>query len=98
VSWTDIYAGARGRLDAAAGFYNHNVRVDLPDGPVIVRVDHPHPKMYQGDAYQQRIDQGKLTAVVRAVTGHGLDRPFQELLDAIAPPPRPQGRRCLGRS
>lgn len=50
-------------------------------------VDHPHPKIYQGDAYQQRIDQGKLAGVVRSVTGHGLDRPFQELLDAIAPPP-----------
>lgn len=49
--------------------------------------DHPHPQIYQGDAYQQQIDQGKLTTVVQSVTGHGLDRPFQELLDAIAPPP-----------
>lgn len=48
--------------------------------------DHPHPKIYQGDAFQQQIDQGKLTSVVRSVTGHGLDRPFQELLDDIAPP------------
>jgi hypothetical protein len=50
-------------------------------------VDHPHPKIYQGDAYQQQIDEGKLTTMVKAVTGHGLDRPFQELLDGIAPPP-----------
>jgi hypothetical protein len=50
-------------------------------------VDHPHPQIYQGDAYQQQIDQGKLTTIVKSVTGHGLDRPFQELLDAIAPPP-----------
>jgi hypothetical protein len=50
-------------------------------------VDHPHPKIYQGDAYQQQIDEGKLTTAVKAVTGHGLDRPFQELLDAIAPQP-----------
>ncbi|MFC4110855.1 zinc dependent phospholipase C family protein [Micromonospora zhanjiangensis] len=49
--------------------------------------DHPHPRIYQGDAYQQQIDEGKLTAAVKSVTGHGLDRPFQELLDAIAPPP-----------
>jgi hypothetical protein len=49
--------------------------------------DHPHPQIYQGDAYQQQIDQGKLTTVTQSVTGHGLDRPFQELLDAIAPPP-----------
>jgi hypothetical protein len=49
--------------------------------------DHPHPLIYQGDAYQQQIDQGKLTSVVEAVTGHGLDRPFQQLLDGIAAPP-----------
>ncbi len=49
--------------------------------------DQPHPLIYQGDAYQQQIDQGKLTAAVKAVTGHGLDRPFHELLDGIAPPP-----------
>ena len=49
--------------------------------------DHPHPKIYLGDAFQQQIDQGLLTSVVKDVTGHGLDRPFQELLDGIAPPP-----------
>jgi hypothetical protein len=49
--------------------------------------DHPRPLIYQGDAYQQQIDQGKLTSAVESVTGHGLDRPFQELLDDIAPPP-----------
>ena len=49
--------------------------------------DHPHPKIYQGDAFQQLIDAGKLTRSSRTSPGHGLDRPFQELLDAIAPPP-----------
>jgi hypothetical protein len=49
--------------------------------------DHPHPKIYRGDAYQQLIDEGWLTNAVKGVTGHGLDRPFQELLDGIAPPP-----------
>lgn len=49
--------------------------------------DHPHPLIYKGDAYQAQIDQGKLTSVVESVTGHGLDRAFQELLDGIAPPP-----------
>jgi hypothetical protein len=49
--------------------------------------DHPHPKIYRGDAFQQLIDQSKLTTVVKAVTGHGLDRPFSEILDGIAPPP-----------
>jgi hypothetical protein len=49
--------------------------------------DQPHPKIYRGDGYQQLIDEGWLTNAVKAVTGHGLDRPFQELLDGIAPPP-----------
>lgn len=49
--------------------------------------DHPHPKIYQGDAFQQSIDNGLLTNVVKDVTGHGLDGPFQEILDGIAPPP-----------
>ena len=56
--------------------------------------DHPHPKIYQGDAFQQTIDSGLLTTVVKDVTGHGLDKPFQEILDGIAPPPGfpvPQG-------
>jgi hypothetical protein len=55
---------------------------------------HPHPAIYQGDAFQQQIDNGLLTNVVKDVTGHGLDRPFQEILDGIAPPspfPVPKG-------
>ena len=50
-------------------------------------VGHPHPKLYQGDTFQQQIDEGMLTTVVKDVTGHGLDRPFQEILDGIAPQP-----------
>ena len=56
--------------------------------------DHPHPTIYQGDEFAQSIDDGLLTNVVRDVTGHGLDRPFQEILDGIAPPspfPVPKG-------
>ncbi len=49
--------------------------------------DHPHPKIYHGDGFQQAIDVGLLTSTVKDVTGHGLDRPFQEILDGIAPPP-----------
>ncbi len=45
--------------------------------------DYPHPKINPGDVFQQQIDQGKLTTAVKAVTGHSLDRPFQELLDAL---------------
>ncbi len=59
----------------------------IVEGLLDTFTDHPHPKIYQGDAYQAQIDQGKLTNTVRSVTGHGLDRPFQELLDGIAPPP-----------
>ena len=50
---------------------------------------HPHPKIFGGDAFQSTIDQNLLTKVVMAVTGHGLDRPFHDLLDAIAPAPPP---------
>jgi hypothetical protein len=49
--------------------------------------DAPHPLIYQGSAYQQQIDEGFLTNAVRDVTGRGLDEPFQELLDGIAPKP-----------
>jgi hypothetical protein len=49
--------------------------------------DHPHPKIYQGDNFQNAIDKGLLTKIVKDVTGHGLDGPFQEILDGIAPKP-----------
>ena len=49
--------------------------------------DHPHPLIYGGDAFQASIDNGKLADVIFQVTGHGMDRPFSELLDAIAPKP-----------
>lgn len=50
---------------------------------------HPHPKIYGGDAFQASIDQGLLTDVVKKVTGNDLDRPIDELLAGIAPPPPP---------
>ncbi len=49
--------------------------------------DHPHPKIYQGDAFQQNIDATLLGDVVKDVTGSDLTGPFQEVLDGIAPPP-----------
>src|SRR5262249_50747958 len=33
-----LYRVACAQSGAAAGFYNHNIRVDTPDGPVIVRI------------------------------------------------------------
>lgn len=49
--------------------------------------DAPHPMIFGGSNFQQQIDQGLLTQVVQSVTGHGLDKPFQDLLDDIAPKP-----------
>jgi aminoglycoside phosphotransferase (APT) family kinase protein/tetratricopeptide (TPR) repeat protein len=37
----DIYQQARKRTDAAAGFYNYNVRLDTPTGNVIARIPIP---------------------------------------------------------
>ncbi len=48
--------------------------------------DHDHPLIYQGEAFQTAIDQGLLTKIFKEITGHGLDRPFDDLLNAIAPP------------
>jgi hypothetical protein len=49
--------------------------------------DHDHPLILQGDAFQSSIDSGLLTKWVQTITGHGLDKPFGELLDDIAPKP-----------
>ncbi|MDA4117130.1 MAG: zinc dependent phospholipase C family protein, partial [Thaumarchaeota archaeon] len=46
-----------------------------------------HPRIYQGSSFQRSIDEGLLTKIVETVTGHGLDRPFSELLNDIAPAP-----------
>ena len=49
--------------------------------------DHPHPMIFGGDDFQAQINQSKLAAVISAVTGGGLDRPFGDLLEGIAPKP-----------
>jgi hypothetical protein len=46
-----------------------------------------HPQILQGDAFQASIDAGLLTEIFQLLTGGGLDRPFNDLLNAIAPPP-----------
>ena len=46
-----------------------------------------HPQILQGDAFQAGIDEGLLTQVFQTVTGGGLTQPFNDLLNAIAPPP-----------
>ncbi len=50
------------------------------------RRPYTHPRVYQGDTFQQTIDAGLLTQIVQLVTGHGLDQPFATLLNDIAPP------------
>ncbi|SNQ47867.1 conserved hypothetical protein [Frankia canadensis] len=37
----ELYRLALARTDRSAGFYNHNVRIDTPDGPVVVRIPIP---------------------------------------------------------
>jgi hypothetical protein len=46
-----------------------------------------HPQILQGSAFQSAIDAGLLTKIFQLLTGGGLDRPFNDLLNAIAPPP-----------
>ncbi|MFC9973143.1 phosphotransferase family protein [Spirillospora sp. NPDC127200] len=39
MTWLDLYHQARSRPDsAAAGYYNHNIRMEAESGPVIVRI------------------------------------------------------------
>ncbi|UQX86842.1 hypothetical protein M6D93_11035 [Jatrophihabitans telluris] len=49
--------------------------------------DHPHPRIYQGDLFQNSIDSGLITSVIKDVTGHGVDGPIQQIIDGIAPKP-----------
>ena len=49
--------------------------------------DNDHPRIYGGSDFQSAINGPLLNRIVNEVTGHGLDRPFQELLDDIAPKP-----------
>ena len=49
--------------------------------------DPDHPMIFGGKCFQDTIDQGVLTQAVKIATGHGLDRPFDELLQGIAPTP-----------
>jgi aminoglycoside phosphotransferase (APT) family kinase protein/cellobiose-specific phosphotransferase system component IIA len=37
----DLYRAATGRTDPASGFYNYNIRLDVPPAPVIVRMPIP---------------------------------------------------------
>lgn len=49
--------------------------------------DHDHPRIMQGDGFQQAIDANLLTRLFELVTGAGPDKPVPQLLDGIAPKP-----------
>ncbi|MGF7235432.1 MAG: phosphotransferase family protein, partial [Frankia sp.] len=59
----DLFREATTRADAASGFYNHNIRIDPPAGPVIVRIPIP-----ASDAMDLTI--WPESAVLRALRGH----------------------------
>ncbi|GLZ08910.1 hypothetical protein Acsp03_63760 [Actinomadura sp. NBRC 104412] len=95
MAWTDLYERAQARSDAAAGYYNHNIRLDTADGPVIVRIP-----IHGADIMDLRIwrEEPVLTAIAPYVrhAPHLLftstDPPFQvhqyihgEVLNDIAP-------------
>ena len=46
-----------------------------------------HPQILLGSAFQAAIDEPLLTRIFNLISGGGLDRPFTELRDAIAPAP-----------
>ncbi len=45
------------------------------------------PTIFQGSTFQNSIDEGVLTEAVKKITGHELDKPFDQILDGIAPKP-----------
>jgi Zinc dependent phospholipase C len=47
--------------------------------------DKPHPLIYKGDSFQNTIDAGLLTDLIKKITGNELDKPIDELLNGIAP-------------
>ena len=49
--------------------------------------DHPHPKIMQGDLFQNAIDQGLVTKLFEQITGDGPDTPLSQILEGIAPTP-----------
>ena len=50
-----------------------------------------HPMIFGGQGFQDMINHGLLTEAVKTATGHGLDQPFNDLLQGIAPnPPKPE--------
>ena len=82
----DDHAGRKKALD---------VDGELPDwmcdsivkAMIATFADGPHPMIFGGSDFQTQIDEGLLTQVVKTVTGHGLDQPFDDLLQGIAPTP-----------
>jgi hypothetical protein len=82
----DDHAGRKKALD---------VDGELPDwmcdsivkAMIATFADTDHPQIYGGSDFQSQIDEGLLTQVFQTITGHGLDQPFADLLQGIAPTP-----------
>jgi aminoglycoside phosphotransferase (APT) family kinase protein len=91
----DLYHAAIARADSAAGFYNSNVKLDTPAGPVIVRMPIPETDVMDLAIWQESC----VLRSIREAVAHaprllyaGDSPPFQvlefidgELLDASAP-------------
>ncbi|MFI0352902.1 phosphotransferase family protein [Actinomadura sp. 9N407] len=95
MTWVDLYERARARPDAAAGYYNHNIRIDTADGPVIVRIP-----IHGADMMDLRLwPEDEVLAAIAPYVQHAprllhasTDPPFQvhefidgDLLNDIAP-------------
>ncbi|TDC74585.1 aminoglycoside phosphotransferase family protein, partial [Actinomadura sp. 7K507] len=78
MNWRDVYDRALAQGGASAGYYNDNIRVDTPDGPVIVRIPIHGADMM--DLRPWREDR-----VLSAVAPHVRDAP--RLLHTSADPP-----------
>jgi hypothetical protein len=74
----DLFREAAGRADAASGFYHHNIRVDPPSGPVIVRIPIPASDVMDLTIWPE-------PAVLRALRGYVRHAPL--LLHAHDAPP-----------
>lgn len=78
MNWQDLYERARAHQDPATGYYNDNIRIDTPDGTVIVRIP-----IHGADIMDLR--PWREDRVLAAIAPHVRDAP--RLLHASADPP-----------
>lgn len=78
MNWRELYERARAHHDPAAGYYNDNIRIDTPDGTVILRIP-----IHGADIMDLR--PWREDRVLAAIAPHVRDAP--RLLHASADPP-----------